>query len=103
MLEHSLMCFVQHRPTSVTCLGSGGGGGGGGLGAGEAEADAELDQQEPGGAGRQGAGQVQQLGTRLELCSAPSVSQPVFTSMEKAPTSVGVQISHLLTVGSTPV
>ena len=66
MLEHSpIVCFVQHRPTSVTCLGSGGGGGGGGLGAGEAEADAELDQQKPGGAGRQGAGQVQQLGTRL--------------------------------------
>ena len=87
MLEHSLMCFVQHRPTSVTCLGSGGGGGGGGLGAGEAEADAELDQQEPGGAGRQGAGQVQQLGTRLELCSAPSVSQsrrrPLLASTSK--------------------
>ena len=101
MLEHSLMFFVQHRPTSVTCLGSGGGGRGGGLGAGEAEADAELDQQEPGGAGRQGAGQVQQLGT-LELCSAPSVSQPVFTITDKVPTSVGVQISRLLTVGSTP-
>ena len=67
MLEHSLMCFVQHRPTPVTCLGSGGGGGGGGLGPGEAEADAELDQQEPGGAGRQGARQVEQLGTRLLL------------------------------------
>ena len=96
MLEHSLMFFVQHRPTSVTCLGSGGGGGGGGLGAGEAEADAELDQQEPGGAGRQGAGQVQQLGTRLELCSAPSVSQSIFIISEKAPTSRRFHISDTM-------
>ena len=42
------------------------------------------------------------------LCSAPSVPQPVFTITEKAPPvpydcCVGVPISRLLTVGSTPV
>ena len=46
------------------------------------------------------------LQSAVVLCSAPSVPQLVFTITEKAPTydfCVGVPISCLLTVGSTPV